>query len=208
MVEQQIRPWNVLDQRVLDLIATTPREDFVPSAYRSLAFSDTNIPLDCGQVMMTPKVEGRMLQALEVRPEDRALEIGTGSGFVTALLARSCREVTSLEIEPTLSEQAGVKLAALGVGNVKRVVADGVKGWPSAAPYDVIAVTGSVAQLDTCFQEQLARGGRLFVIVGEDPIMQALLVRRIDDGEWVSESLFETSLPPLVGAEPRKRFVL
>ena len=147
MVEQQIRPWNVLDQRVLDLMSSTPREEFVPETYRSVAFSDTNIPLPRGQSMMAPKIEARMMQALDVKPNDEALEIGTGSGYVTALLARSCRHVTSVEIHGELSQVAGERLNTAGLENVSLRVGDGVQGWVPGAPYDVIAVTGSVHRL-------------------------------------------------------------
>ena len=208
MVEQQIRPWNVLDQRVLDLMSSTPREDFVPEAYRSVAFSDTNIPLIGGQSMMAPKLEARMLQALDVKPNDEALEIGTGSGYVTALLAQSCRHTTSIEIHPELSQSAGEKLAGAGFGNISLELGDGVHGWVPGAPYDVIAVTGSVHQLDSSFQEQLRIGGRMFAIVGQAPVMEAVLIARISASEWSRESLFETSLPVLVGAENPPRFIL
>lgn len=208
MVEQQIRPWNVLDQRVLDLMSNTPREEFVPPAYRSVAFSDTTIPLGNGQVMMPPKLEARMLQSLDVKRSDDALEIGTGSGYVTALLARSCRQVVSVEIDPTLSSNAKEKLTTQDIDNISLEVGDGVNGWVSSAPFDVIAVTGSVHQLKFDFQKQLRIGGRLFVIVGDVPVMEALVLTRISDSEWSRESLFETSLPALVGAESKPQFIL
>ena len=208
MVEQQIRPWNVLDQRVLDLMSTTPREAFVPESYRSVAFSDTNIPLSKTQVMMPPKIEARMVQALDIKTTDEALEIGTGSGYVTALLAYSCRNVVSVEIDTELCRSAGEKLASQEILNVSLNVGDGVEGWVLSAPYDVIAVTGSVHSLTSSFQEQLRIGGRLFGIVGDDPVMDAVLVTRISDTEWSRESLFETSLPALLGAASPPRFVL
>lgn len=208
MVEQQIRPWNVLDQRVLDLMSSTPREIFVPDSYHSVAFADTNIPLGNGQVMMQPKLEARMVQSLDIKMADEALEIGTGSGYVTALLARSCRNVTSIEIDPALSRRAAEKLDSQSIQNVTLSIGDGTEAWVQSAPYDVIAVTGSVHQLSTSFNQQLRIGGRLFVIVGNDPVMEAVLVRRISDTEWSSESLFETSLPPLRGAESVPQFVL
>ena len=208
MVEQQIRPWNVLDQRVLDLMSSTPREEFVPETYRSVAFSDTNIPLPRGQSMMAPKIEARMMQALDVKPNDEALEIGTGSGYVTALLARSCRHVTSVEIHGELSQVAGERLNTAGLENVSLRVGDGVQGWVPGAPYDVIAVTGSVHRLDSSFQEQLRIGGRLFIIVGQQPVMEAVVIARISDAEWSRESLFETSLRALEGAESPPQFIL
>jgi len=208
MVEQQIRPWYVLDQRVLDVILATPREDFVPEAFRRLAFCDTRIPIGEGQVMMTPKVEARLLQALLVQPGDRALEIGTGSGYLTALLARMAGRVTSVDVFERFTREAADKLRRHGFDNVRLETGDAVRGWAAGAPYDAIAVTGSVPVLERHFQEQLAVGGRLFVIVGEPPIMEALLVTRVADDEWWSDSLFDTSIPSLVGAPRRERFVV
>lgn len=208
MVEQQIRTWEVLDQRVLDLMANVPREDFVPAAYRNLAFADTAIPLDHGEVMMAPRVEARMLQALQVESGDRVLEVGTGSGFVTALLARLAAHVTSVEIHPSLSRDAASKLDTKGIANVELHTGDASGGWHADAPYDVIAVTGSVPVLEACFQDQLAVGGRLFVIVGQEPAMEALLITRTSESQWATDSLFETVLPPLAGVRQPERFVL
>lgn len=209
MIEQQIRPWEVLDQGVLDLVASVHREDFVPRTFRDLAFADTNIPLGRGEVMMAPKVEARMLQALTVHPDDRVLEIGTGSGYVTALLSRSARHVVSVDIHADFVADAELKLRKAGASrNVALYTGNAVNGWEAAAPYDVIAVTGSVPLLQEHFQRQLAVGGRLFVIVGEAPVMEALLITRVDDNEWATESLFETDLPALVGAPRPERFVL
>ncbi len=207
MVEQQIRTWEVLDSRVLDLLLTVPREDFVPERFRKLAFSDICIPLGQGEVMMPPKVEARLLQALELQPTDKILEIGTGSGYLTALLARLGKHVLSVEIEPEFTRAAEAKLATHGIGNVKLEVGDGVYGWEREAPYDAIAVTGSVPLLTDHFQRQLAIGGRLFVIVGASPVMEARLITRMDDHEWIQESLFETDLPPLRGAPCPQKFV-
>jgi len=208
MVEQQIRTWEVLDQQVLDLMAQVPREDYVPAAYRNLAFADTCIPLDHGQTMMVPRVEARMLQALQVLSSDRILEIGTGSGFVTALLARLGGHVTSIEIHGSLCDGAREKLAAHAVENVDIHNADGSRGWERSAPYDVIAVTGSVPAAETSFQDNLAVGGRLFIIVGQEPAMEALLITRNSDTQWSTDCLFETVLPPLTGVEEPERFVL
>ncbi len=208
MVEQQIRTWEVLDQKVLDLMAQVPREDFVPAAYRNLAFADTCIPLDHGQSMMFPRVEARMLQALQVSPSDRILEIGTGSGFVTALLARLGGHVLSIEIHESLSNSARQKLDAHGVENVDIHTADGSRGWQRSAPYDVIAVTGSLPVAEESFQNELAVGGRLFVIVGQEPAMEALLITRNSETQWSTDCLFETVLPPLSGVEEPERFVL
>jgi protein-L-isoaspartate(D-aspartate) O-methyltransferase len=208
MVEQQIRTWEVLDQQVLDLMAEVPREDFVPAAYRNLAFADTCIPLGHGQSMMVPRVEARMLQALQVERDHRILEVGTGSGFVTALLARLGGHVTSIEIVDSLSSSAQAKLDAHGIENVDLYTGDASHGWQRAAPYDVIAVTGSLPVPEDSFQNTLAVGGRLFVVVGREPAMQALLITRHSESQWASECLFETVLPPLVGVEEPERFVL
>ena len=208
MIEQQIRPWEVLDQRVLDTMQTIPREDFVPEAYRTLAFVDTNIPLGHGQVMMAPNVEGRLLQALAVQPDDTVLEIGTGSAYLTACLARLGRHVTSIDIEPEFTTQAEAKLAAQGISNVTLQTADAAGGIERGNSFDVIAVTGSLPLLQQQFHDNLNTGGRLFVITGQPPIMEALLITRIDASSWTRESLFETSIPPLLNAAAPRSFVL
>jgi protein-L-isoaspartate(D-aspartate) O-methyltransferase len=208
MVEQQIRPWNVLDQRVLDLLSDTPRERFVPPSYSQLAFSDTCIPIGHDQTMMTPKVEARLMQALAVQPGEEALEIGTGSGYVTALLAKSCRHVVSFEWFDELSAMADRSLQEAGLKNVSLEVGDGIEASTGGSPYDVIAVTGSMFQLGDGLRAQLRVGGRLFVITGEHPVMDARVIVRVAESEWSDESLFETSLAPLFGAGPPNRFVL
>jgi len=208
MIEQQIRTWEVLDQDVLDLIATVHREDFIPEAYRRVALADVNIPLGHGEVTMTPKVEARLLQSLLLTPRDKVLEIGTGCGYLTALLARSADTVISVDIYEDFTRQAGPLLAQHGIHNVQLETGDAVEGWQARAPYDAIAVTGSVPVLTESFQSQLALGGRLFVIVGESPVREALLITRIGDQEWSSESLFETDLPPLAGAPRKPHFTL
>jgi protein-L-isoaspartate(D-aspartate) O-methyltransferase len=208
MIEQQVRPWDVLDQRVLDVMSATPREDFVPERYRSLAFADTNIPLGHDQVMMAPKTEGRLLQVLDVQAGDSVLEIGTGSGYLTACLSRLGNHVTSVEIFPEFREAAAAKLAAHGFRNVTLRDADAANGIGSDTRYDVIAVTGSLPLLHRQFHDNLAIGGRLFVIAGMPPVMEALLITRIDERNWSRESLFETSLPPLLHAEQPQQFVL
>ncbi len=207
MIEQQIRTWEVLDQRVLDLLGSVPREDFVPPRYRSLAFSDTNIPLGFGEVMMAPKVEARMLQVLAVEPDDRILEIGTGSGYVTALLARSGREVTTVEIHPELSAGAKVRVSRQGLDNVRFEVGTGLERPAAEGGYDVIAVTGSLPLYTDHFEKRLAVCGRVFLIVGQAPVMEAMLVTRVGAREVAREGLFETDLPPLRGAPTPKRFV-
>lgn len=208
MIEQQIRTWEVLDERVLDTMLQVPREDFVPPAYRSLAFCDMAIPLDHGESMMQPKVEARMLQALAIRPTDKVLEIGTGSGHVTALLAKLGGEVVSVDIHPDFTETAGHRLAAHGIDNVVLETGDAADGWSGHGPFDVIAVTGSLPLLTESIQRDLKVGGRLFVVVGEEPVMEAFLITRLGDNEWHREALFETVLPPLVNAPRANRFVL
>jgi protein-L-isoaspartate(D-aspartate) O-methyltransferase len=206
MVRQQVRAWDVLDPAVLDVLARTPREAFVPSRFRSLAFADTSIPLEHGEVMMTPQVEGRLLQALALGPSDRVLEVGTGSGFLTACLAGLAGRVLSLEIHPDLSAGAARSLAAAGIGNADLKVAD-VFGFSPAERFDAIAVTGSVPEPWLPFREWLAVGGRLFVVVGREPVMEATLVERLGENEWSTRSLFETVLPPLRHIPIGPRFV-
>jgi len=208
MVEQQIRPWDVLDQRVLDAIAQVPREAFVPEAYRKLAFSDVRIPLGHDQVMMNPNLEGRLLQALGLRAEDKVLEIGTGSGYVTACLATLAGHVTSVELFEDFSERAGERLAAQGIHNVELVVGDAAKGWGDEQSYEAIAVTGSLPTLPEAFRRALTVGGRLFVIVGRSPVMEARLITRVGDEEWTEESLFETDFPTLLNVEAPTEFLL
>ena len=208
MVEQQIRTWEVLDHVVLDLLEQAPRHEYVPPAYRNLAYADISVPLDDGEQMMPPRVEARLLQSLDIGAGDKALEIGTGSGFLTSLLASLAREVISVEISDTLADLGARNLSEHGVANVTLERGDGVHGWQKHAPYDVIAVTGSVPILEHDFQQQLSVGGRLFVIVGEAPAMEALLIRRIGDDQWSTESLFETVIPKLRGAREPERFVL
>ena len=207
MIEQQIRPAEVLDTRVLDTIATTPREAFVPAEYRDLAFSDTNIPLGHGQAMMKPILEARLLQALDVQPTDKVLEIGTGSGYLTALLAKLGAHVFSVEIQPELLEQARARLAAQGIDNVTLEQGDAAHGWDGNNPFDVIVITGSLPILPESFQRGLTVGGRLVVIVGSAPAMDVRLITRVAEDSWTSESLFETELPALANAEQPSAFV-
>ncbi|BAU56820.1 protein-L-isoaspartate O-methyltransferase [Halorhodospira halochloris] len=201
MVYRQVRPWQVLDQRVTDLLATIPRADFVPAAKRALAFSDTQLPIGNGEVMMEPRVEARMLQALNPQPGERALEVGTGSGFITACLAEMCDQVTSVEIDPQLREQALENLATVRSNRrVDVLEGDAAKGWRDGQRYNVIAVTGSLPELHRGFHGSLVIGGRLFVIVGTDPVMEALLITRTGNNSWDCQSLFDTRLPALRGA--------
>ncbi len=208
MVEQQIRTWDVLDQRVLDIIRDTPREDYVPDAFRNLAYADTSIPLGEGEVMMPPREEARLLQALQIKPDDLVLEVGTGSAYLTALLTRLASQVISVEISETLAARAHAALDAHGINNVVVELGDAVRGWARAAPYDAIAVTGSLPLMEEQFAHQLKLGGRLFVIVGQAPAMEALLITRIGHDDWTRKSLYETVIPPLRGAKAPERFVL
>jgi protein-L-isoaspartate(D-aspartate) O-methyltransferase len=205
MIEQQIRPWEVLDQRVLDTLTRTPREDFTPERYRNLAFSDVAIPIGHGEVMLKPNIEGRLLQALTLQPTDQALEVGTGSGYLTACLARLTRHVASVDIIPDFVEAANAKLKANGIANVALHVGDASRGWGERR-YHAIVVTGSVARVDDVWRLSLALGGRLFIVTGQSPIMEALLITRVGEREWTQESLFETELPPLRGAAPARTF--
>lgn len=197
MVEQQIRPWDVLDTDVLDLLMAVRREEFVPEAYRPLALSEAEIPLPGGQAMLRPMMEGRILQALQVKKDDQVLEIGAGSGYFAALLAAQGAWVRSIEIDPQLARLAHANLERYGVSNVIVEEGDGAQGWAKNGPYDVIAVSGSVPVVPQALLDQLAPGGRLFVVVGEIPVMEARLVTRLADGQFQTVNLFETQLAPL-----------
>ncbi|HKQ24541.1 MAG TPA: protein-L-isoaspartate O-methyltransferase [Burkholderiales bacterium] len=207
MVEGQIRPWEVLDQTVLDLLLTIKREEFVPEKYRALAFADMEIPLGHGEVMLAPKVEARMLQELGICKTDKILEIGTGSGHVTALLSKLGGQVVSVERIAEFSQSAARKLAAHEIGNVQLIIGEANEGWSALAPYDAILLTGSVPMLPEFFQRQLAVGGRLLAVVGEEPVMTATLVNRLAAGALNSVGLFETSIPPLWNVKQPERFV-
>lgn len=206
MVVQQIRPWNVANTHLLGLLETLPRDSFVPEDYKHLAYSDTMIPLNDETCMMAPIIEARMMQALNVQPTETVLEIGTGSGFVTALLAKSARHVFSVEIDATLSAKAKENLDAHGIMNLTLEVGDAANGWPEHAPYDVIAITGSLPILPEDLQYCLKPGGRLFAIIGQAPAMEAVLITRTAEHEWTHASLFETKLPPLQNAAEPSRF--
>jgi protein-L-isoaspartate(D-aspartate) O-methyltransferase len=207
MIEQQVRPWDVLDQQVLDTMKAMPREHFVPERYRSLAFADTNIPLGHEQVMMAPKLEGRLLQALAIAPGDRILEIGTGSGYLTACLATLGQHVTSYDIMPDFTAAAGEILQQEKIANVSLYTADVANGIGSDERYDAIAVTGSLPVLQQQYHNNLAIGGRLFIITGELPIMEAWLITRVGEHNWSRESLLETCIPPLLNAARGQDFI-
>ncbi|MFT5134877.1 MAG: protein-L-isoaspartate(D-aspartate) O-methyltransferase [Gammaproteobacteria bacterium] len=206
MIEQQIRTWEVLDQNVLNLLQEIHREDFVPDEYRQLALADLNIPLANGQVMMTPKLEARLLQALAILKSDNVLEIGTGSAYLTALLARSANHVDSVDIFSNFGTDALSKLERYEINNVDLHTGDALSEWRSDKQHDVIVVTGSLPKIIPALQEQLRNGGRLFAIVGESPVMEARLVTRIDAEKYADEALFETDLPPLIGIEKSSLF--
>lgn len=207
MVEQQIRPWEVLDQTVLDLLFKVRREEFVPAAYRSLAFIDMEIPLGHGEKMWAPKLEARALQSLQLKKTDKVLEIGTGSGYLTALLASLAGDVCSVEIYPEFMKEAEVRLEAHGFDNIRFEAGDASQGWEKHAPYDVIVVTGSLPVMPANLPAQLAPGGRLFAITGDAPVMEAQLVTCVSHGVFRTENLFETSVKPLVNAVQPERFV-
>lgn len=207
MLSQQIRAWDVLDQRVLDTLKSTPRELFVPESERDFAFADMEIPLAHGQCMMGPKVEARLLQELAVEPDDAVLEIGTGSGYLAACLGRMARSVCSLEIFPDLSAAAGMKLQLAGIDNVELRAEDATLA-SFDRKFDAIAVTASVPSLTGQFTGLLRPGGRLFIVVGHAPIMQAMQVRLLDDGSLIEKSLFETLLTPMINAPQTEAFVL
>lgn len=207
MVEQQIRTWEVLDADVLELLYKIRREEFVPEAYRSMAFVDMEIPLGHGQFMLEPKMEARMLQELHVKKTDKILEVGSGSGYMTALLAEMGGHVYSVEIEPELKTMAEKNLRAHDINNVTIELGDAARGWSKDEPYNVIVLTASTPVLPEAFQKSLQPGGRMIAIVGEEPVMEALLVTCEQSGVYNSVKLFETCIPPLINAQQPERFV-
>ena len=206
MIEQQIRPWDVLDQNVLDLLYKVRREEFVPAVYRGLAFSDLEIPIGAGERMMAPKMEARVLQEVAPKRTDRILEIGTGSGYMTALLAAMGAHVYSVEIDAELKASGEAALARNDVRNVTLELGDGARGWAKHGPYDVIVLTGSEPVLADEFLESLRVGGRLFAVVGDAPVMEARLVTRVAEGAVSARTLFETVVAPLRNAPQPERF--
>ncbi len=201
MIEQQIRPWEVLDQQVLDLLFVVKREDFAPAAYRNLAFADMEIPIGDGQIMLAPRVEARLLQELGVRKTDKVLEIGTGSGYMAALLAARAEHVITVESRPALAAMARQNFERAGIANVTLEVGDGANGWSQRAPYDVIVISGSLPVLPASLLKQLRVGGRLAAIVGTAPVMEAQLVTCSVEGVYNTVNLFETVVPALDGGE-------
>jgi len=208
MVEQQVRPWEVLDSRVLEALTAVRREDFVAPDYRNLAFADLALPLAHGENMMKPVLEGRVLQAVAPTRAERVLEIGTGSGFLTACLAHLAASVHSVELHADLADAASVRLRETRVGNATVEVAEAVNGFSAHDQYDVVVVTGAVYALPQHWREWVRPGGRLFAIVGESPVQRATLFARGTDGQWSEDGLFETDLAYLVNATPPRRFVL
>ena len=207
MIAQQIRTWNVLDDNVLDLLYTVRREEFVPPENRTMAFMDIEIPLGYGQVMLTPKMEARILQELHVKKTDKILEVGSGSGYSTALLAEKGAHVYSVEIIPELAIMAENNLKVHGVTNVTLEQGDASRGWLKYTSYDVIVLTASTPVLPDVFQNSLNPGGRLFAIVGEDPVMEAILTTCSVSGEFTTTQLFETSTAPLINAMQSTKFI-
>jgi protein-L-isoaspartate(D-aspartate) O-methyltransferase len=206
MIEQQIRPWNVLDAGVLSLLAMVRREDFVPTAYRALAFSDVELPLPEGQCMLAPRIEARLLQEAQVQRHERVLEIGAGSGFMAALLAHRAQAVVTLERVPVLARMAAENLRRAGVVNASVREMDGSAGLAAEAPFDVIMLSGSVASVPAALLQQLRVGGRLIGIVGSEPMMRAVRIGRLNETEFATVELFDTVAPRLVGFDEPTRF--
>jgi protein-L-isoaspartate(D-aspartate) O-methyltransferase len=206
MIEQQIRPWNVLDQEVLDLLQIVKREQFVPESYKTLAFVDSEIPLPGGEAMFTPKVEARIMQELQVKKHETVLEIGAGSGYMAALLAHKARHVVSVEIAPELAELAKRNLAAAGVANVSVEQGNGAEGWSNGAPFDVIVISGALELMPEAFLKQIKVGGRIFSIVGQAPVMTAQVTQRVSENAYDTVKVFETNVKPLHAAPVPSRF--
>ncbi|MEO6146556.1 MAG: protein-L-isoaspartate O-methyltransferase [Sulfuriferula sp.] len=207
MVEQQIRTWDVLDQDILNLLSKVKREEFVPQTYRTLAFVDMEIPLGHNQLMMQPKLEARIVQELAIKKTDKILEVGTGSGYLTALLAHQGHHVHSVDIVPEFKTRSEIRLKAHGFANASLEVGDAARGWSRHGPYDVIVLTASTPVLPEAYLDDLNPGGRMFVIVGDAPAMQAQLVTCIDKGAYNTVTLFETNIQPLINAQQPERFV-
>jgi protein-L-isoaspartate(D-aspartate) O-methyltransferase len=206
MIEQQIRPWNVLDQDVLDLLVVVKREDFVPADYKSLAFVDTEIPLGAGEAMFTPKLEARLLQELQLKKHETVLEIGAGSGYMAALLAHKARHVTTVDIRPELKTMAETNLAKAGVTNVTVALGNGAQGWAQGAPFDVIVISGGLEVLPEVFLKQVKVGGRIAALVGHAPVMSCNIVTRVSETAYDTVKVFETNVKYLSEAQAPSRF--
>ncbi len=208
MIEQQIRPWEVLSPAALETLQTLPREDFAPAAYRGLAFADCEIPLGHGETMLFPRIEGKALQSLDIQPSDLVYEVGTGSGFLTACLAKLARQVVSIDIHPDFTEQAAARLDEMGIHNVSLSTGNALQTPSIKGPFDAILVSGSVPTSEQAeiFRSQLKPGGRLFIAVGEAPVMELLLITRESERAFREEAILETELKALQGAAPAKSF--
>lgn len=206
MVNQQLRTWDVFDPRVLGLFASLPREEFVPERFKHLAYSDTALPLGRGHFLAPPREQARMLQALAIKPSDRALEIGTSAGYITLMLAKLAQSIITVDIDPSISETAEKHLEAVGHRNIVFKKGDGADGWKEDGQFDVICLHGSVKFLSKNFKQQLTVGGRLFAIIGDEPAMSATLITRVGENEWQTKVLFETVVPRLVHGEPKPQF--
>ena len=206
MIEQQIRPWNVLDQDVLDLLHVVKREAFVPQAYQNLAFADVEIPLPGGEAMLNPKVEARMLQELRLQKHENVLQIGAGSGYLAALMAHKARHVTAVEISPEIKALAEQNIARAGIANVSVVQGNGAAGWEQGGPFDVIVISGGLESVPQAFLQQVKVGGRVAAIVGQAPAMSFEIITRVSDAGFNTVRLFETNVKPLAGAPAASRF--
>jgi protein-L-isoaspartate(D-aspartate) O-methyltransferase len=206
MIEQQIRPWNVLDQDVLDLLHVVKREQFVPAPYQTLAFADVEIPLPEGESMLAPKIEARIMQEILLKKHEDVLLVGAGSGYMAALLAHKGRHVTVVEISPELKKLAEQNLAKAGVTNVTVELGNGAEGWAQGAPYDVIVITGSLAALPEAFLKEIKVGGRIAAFVGEPPVMSCNIITRVSDNAYDTVKVFETNVKPLTGAPVPSHF--
>ena len=206
MIEQQIRPWNVLDQDVLDLLHVVKREQFVPAAYQNLAFADVEIPLPGGEAMLAPKIEARIMQETGVKKHETVLEIGTGSGYMAALLAHRAAKVTTVEINPETAELAKKNLANAGIHNVTVEVGNGAQGWEKGAPYDVIVISGALEVLPEAILKQVKVGGRIAAIVGQAPVMEAAIITRTGENTYSTVKVFETNVRYLTGAPALSHF--
>ena len=206
MVAQQVRTWNVVDSNIIQAIQDVPRDAFVPKKYKDFAYADIQVPIRGGQVMLSPAVEGRLLQALAVKKTDHVLEIGTGSGYMSAVLGKLAKDVVSVDVLRGFSDDASLKLVELGVNNVRFQTGDAAFGWESGAPYDAILITGGLPELPEAFKNMLSIGGRIVAILGDSPNMQAVCVERVSNSDWKITSLFDTSVPLLKNAPQHEEF--